>query len=200
MLVIRKLRLQFYPPTKESLLIRQSIFSFILFIATTTTSAIGQQELNNGPVKESKESTVIELRDYAYKHRLDEAKTTTTTVVVKKANYENDENSCPQFEELFKQYGLKPAKTFSYIAWRESRCRPNAVNAKWDDKGNVTWTLNKNGSIDRGLLQINSSWKTVVSKICKSNFNDMDVLYDLDCNLRVAKYLFDNGGLGHWGM
>lgn len=180
------------------MLIRQSIFSFILFITTTTTAfTIGQQEVSNGPIKESK---VIEVREYAYEHRLNEAKTTTTTILVKKASSDNEVSSCPQFEELFKQYGLKPVKTFSRIAWRESRCRPNAVNAKWDDKGNVTWTLNKNGSIDRGLLQINSSWKTVVSKVCKSDFNDMDVLYDLDCNLRVAKYLLDNGGLGHWGM
>jgi len=22
----------------------------------------------------------------------------------------------------------------------------------------------------------------------------------LDCNLRVAKYLLDNGGLGHWNL
>lgn len=183
---------------KESLLIRQSILSFILFIATTTTSIIGQQELNNGPIKESKEIKVTEVREYAYEHRLEEAKTTTTTVLVKKSNAANNENSCPQFEELFKQYGLKPAKTFSYIAWKESRCRPNAVNAKWDDEGNVIWTLNKNGSIDRGLLQINSSWKTVTYDICKSK--NMDILYTLDCNLKVAKYLLDNGGLGHWGL
>ena len=114
--------------------------------------------------------------------------------------YSNEGKSCPQFEELFKEYGLNPVKTFSYIAYRESRCRPKAVNAKWDNNGNVTWTLNKNGSIDRGLFQINSSWRTVTSNVCGSEEGDMDVLYNLDCNLRVAKYLLDNGGLGHWGM
>jgi len=182
------------------LLIKKSICSLILLITLIATPAIGQQELSNQTATKDKESKVIEVRAYTYKHRLDEAKTTTTTALVKKANYESDEKSCPQFEELFKQYGLKPTKTFSYIAYRESRCNPKAVNAKWDNKGNVTWTLNKNGSIDRGLLQVNSSWKTVVSKVCNNSFNNMDVLYDLDCNLRVAKYLLDNGGLGHWGM
>jgi len=169
-----------------------------MLIASITTPNYEQEPINN-------EVTVIyeedlKTQEYAYEHLLEELKTTTTTILVKKTSYKNEENSCPQFEELFKEYGLTPVKTFSYIAWRESRCRPKAVNATWDKNGNVTWTLNKNGSIDRGLLQINSSWKTVTSKVCKSDFNDMDVLFTLDCNLRVAKYLLDDGGLGHWGM
>jgi len=63
---------------------------------------------------------------------------------------------CPQYEETFKKYAL-PHKVFSYIAWRESRCNPGAVNAKWEN-GQLVWTLNSNGSYDSGLLQINSSW------------------------------------------
>ena len=169
-----------------------------MLIASITTPTHEQEPINNEVTVTYEED--LKTQEYAYEHLLEELKTTTTTILVKKTNYKNEENSCPQFEELFKEYGLKPVKTFSYIAWRESRCRPKAVNATWDKNGNVTWTLNKNGSIDRGLLQINSSWKTVTSKVCKSDFNDMDVLFTLDCNLRVAKYLLDNGGLGHWGM
>jgi hypothetical protein len=105
------------------------------------------------------------------------------------------DRSCPTFEPLFREYGLKPVKTFSYIAWRESRCRPDAVNARWDAQGNIVWTLNKNGSYDSGLLQINSSWRTVTRNICGGG---IDLLTEVDCNLRVAKYLLDNGGLGHW--
>jgi len=26
------------------------------------------------------------------------------------------------------------------------------------------------------------------------------VLFKVDCNLAVAKYLYDNGGLGHWRL
>ena len=63
---------------------------------------------------------------------------------------------CPQYEETFKKYAL-PHKVFSYIAWRESRCNPGAVNAIWEN-GKIVWTLNSNGSYDSGLLQINSSW------------------------------------------
>lgn len=103
---------------------------------------------------------------------------------------------CPEFEHKFVEYGL-PVELFSYIAWRESRCRIKAINAKFDSNGNVTWTLNKNGSIDRGLLQINSTWKTVTKNICGT---DLEGLMILDCNLSVARYLFRNGGAGHWGF
>lgn len=106
---------------------------------------------------------------------------------------------CPQFEPLFAQYGLEPVEVFSYIAYRESRCNPNAVNAKFDANGNVTWTLNKNGSIDRGLLQINSCWKTVTKQVCGTG---LEGLFDVNCNLKVAKYLMDNSsnGLANWNV
>lgn len=111
------------------------------------------------------------------------------------------EKRCPMFETLFRAYGLKPVDTFSYIAWRESRCRIKAQNITWDSKGNVTYALNKNGSFDTGLLQINSTWKTVTRNLCGPDAADsrMTGLLDLACNLRVAKYLYDNGGLHHWG-
>lgn len=63
---------------------------------------------------------------------------------------------CPQFEQTFKKYAL-PYRVFSYIAWRESRCNSGAINAVWQNK-KIVWTLNKDGSYDSGLLQINSSW------------------------------------------
>lgn len=122
--------------------------------------------------------------------------TTSTTTTIPDDEYvgvESDQR-CPRWEPYFKEYGL-PAKRFSYIAWRESRCRIKAVNARWDDNGNIVWTLNKNGSYDSGLLQINSTWKTVTKNICGGG---IEMLLTLDCNLKVAKYLYDNGGLEHW--
>lgn len=110
----------------------------------------------------------------------------------------NDESKrCPQFEPLFEQYGLEPVDTFSYIAWRESRCRIKAINATWDSQGNITWTLNKNGTYDSGILQINSSWKTATREVCGGG---IDMLLILDCNLKMGKYLLDNGGLRHWRL
>jgi hypothetical protein len=104
---------------------------------------------------------------------------------------------CPQYESLLAAHGLRPVQAFSYIAWRESRCRPDAINARWDKSGRLVWTLNSNRSYDSGLLQVNSSWKTVTRQTCGG---DIDLLLTLDCNLRVAKYLLDNGGLGHWSL
>jgi len=124
--------------------------------------------------------------------------TTTTTVPPLPSRVSSDDSQrCPQFEQAFADHGLLPVQVFSFIAWRESRCRPLAINARWDSAGNIIWTLNRNGTYDSGLLQINSSWKTVTRKVCGGS---IELLLTLDCNLRVARYLLDNGGLGHWSM
>ena len=96
---------------------------------------------------------------------------------------------CPQWEDEFAEFGL-PVETFSYVAWRESRCSPLSWNR----------TLNKNKTQDRGLLQINSSWVTVTAKECASQRGDLSVLFDVRCNLAVARYLYRNGGLRHWNL
>lgn len=93
---------------------------------------------------------------------------------------------CPQWEAKFREYGL-PVVAFSYISWRESRCNERAWNR----------TLNRDGSQDLGLVQVNSSWRTVTRNICGT---DIKGLFNVDCNLSVAKYLYDNGGLGHWRL
>ncbi len=93
---------------------------------------------------------------------------------------------CPQWEAKFREYGL-PVVAFSYISWRESRCSVSAHNT----------TLNRNKTHDIGLVQINSSWRTVTRDICGT---DITGLFDVDCNLSVARYLYDNGGLGHWSL
>lgn len=111
--------------------------------------------------------------------------TTTTTSTVPPARHKR--GKCPNYEQLFRDYGLEPVRVFSHIAWRESRCTPTAMNT----------TLNRDGSFDSGLLQINSTWKTVTRNVCGGG---LELLLEVDCNLRVAKYLLDNGGLGHWGM
>jgi len=98
---------------------------------------------------------------------------------------------CPQYEAKFSQHGL-PVEIFSFIAWRESRCNPKSEN----------WTLNANGTSDHGLVQINSSWKTVTSQTCGSKMGDLSVLLNVDCNLKVAKKLLDisSDPLGNWSL
>jgi hypothetical protein len=132
-------------------------------------------------------------------HRLEIIATTTTVVNEEAEEMEAQSLSkripsdktkrCPKWEAKFRQYEL-PVKAFSYIAWRESRCNPKAHNK----------TLNRDGSQDLGLVQVNNSWVTVTQQVCGGKRGDMSVLFNVDCNLSVAKYLFENGGLGHWSL
>jgi hypothetical protein len=83
-----------------------------------------------------------------------------------------------------------PAKVvpvFSRIAYRESRCNPRSVSA-----------VRHTGYPDVGLLQIQGDWRTVTIRICRPKDSHLQALQRLDCHLRVARYLYDNGGLGHW--
>ena len=117
---------------------------------------------------------------------------------------QDPEKRCPRLEPVFEAYGLYPVQTWSYIAWRESGCRPKAQNATWDANGNMTYALNSNKSYDTGLLQINSSWKSVTAKVCGENAveNRMQGLKNMDCNQRVARYIMEHssGGLSNWNM
>ncbi|NCA23075.1 MAG: hypothetical protein EBS91_00295 [Betaproteobacteria bacterium] len=127
--------------------------------------------------------------------------TAATTAVTERSPAEVERSRrCPEFEALFEAYGLEPIGTFSFIAWRETRCDPTKVNAEFGPDGKPTKTLNRDGSYDVGLLQINSTWKTVTHEVCGTPWGQMFALVDLDCNLKVARYLLDNGGLGHWAL
>lgn len=82
-----------------------------------------------------------------------------------------------------------PVEEFLYIARRESGCRVKAINARFDKDGNVIWTLNKNKTIDRGILQINSIHEPIVRKVCGKG--ELDLLLTLKCNLKVGSYLYE---------
>lgn len=175
-------------------MLRHWLFSVFAFIGTIGTTEIGREQLNRTPER-------VEISSYQY----DKTTVNRTYLTVEDNNKPHKKlgkpsQRCPQWEPAMAQYGLHPVEVFSYIAWRESGCRIKAINAKFDSQGNVTWTLNKDGSIDRGLLQINSSWRSVTASVCGTKKGDLDVLLTLDCNLKVAKYLLENGGLGHWSM
>ena len=95
--------------------------------------------------------------------------------------------SCPKYEKLLRQYfPAKVVPVMSRIAYRESRCNPKSLSA-----------LRKNGRPDVGLLQIQGSWATVTRAVCKKQ-DVIKALLTVRCNLKVAQYLYRNGGLGHW--
>ena len=93
--------------------------------------------------------------------------------------------SCPKWEPLIAEYGL-PVKWASQVMWRESRCTERVVSKP-----------NSNGTTDIGLMQINSSWRTVTQAICKTK-NQRQALRHARCNLAVARYLYSQGGKHHW--
>lgn len=116
--------------------------------------------------------------------------------------------SCPKWEPLLRKYGL-PVKQFTYIMWRESRCEPRAIGWNYragtshrDCKRSPAETYKRCRAVksyDSGLLQINSSWTTVTARVCGTKWGDMSALLDPKCNLKVAKYLYeDGGGMSNW--
>lgn len=109
----------------------------------------------------------------------------------------SEEFYCPKYHNLFKKYTL-PVQVFSYIAWRESRCNPGAVNAKWKD-GKIVWTLNSNGTYDSGLLQINSSWFGTLKRELGHSSDD---LFSAATNAEFASWIlhFTSGRLRNWSI
>lgn len=122
----------------------------------------------------------------------------------------SEQYRCPKYHRALKEMGLKPVAVWSYLMWRESRCQPKVIG--WNYKRGKDHTdcrlapaevyrkCPAVSSYDSGLLQINSSWVTVTASVCRTPWGDLRPLRTTQCNLRVAKYLFDNGGLGHWGF
>jgi hypothetical protein len=114
---------------------------------------------------------------------------------------------CPKWEKKLRQYKL-PVKEFSFIMWRESKCVAKAIGWNYhkgmshrDCKLSHARTYRKCKAVksyDVGLLQINSSWKTLTAKVCKYEYGKMLILQDPDCNLKVASAIYKQSGLEPW--
>ena len=97
-------------------------------------------------------------------------------------------NSCPKWEPLLaRHFPAKVVPVMSRIAYRESRCTERALSP----------VRKSTGRPDVGLLQIQGSWATVTRAVCKKQ-DVVKALLNAVCNVKVAGYLYRNGGLGHW--
>ena len=97
-------------------------------------------------------------------------------------------NSCPKWEALLQEYfPAKVVPVMSKIAYRESRCNSKSLSS----------VRASTGRPDVGLLQIQGSWVTVTRRVCKKQ-DIVKALLVARCNVKVAQYLYRNGGLGHW--
>jgi hypothetical protein len=115
--------------------------------------------------------------------------------------------TCPELRSLINEVGLPPI--FLKIAYRESRCQRKAVGwnyrqgagpnncrkAPFSDYLRSCRRYIK--SFDSGYWQVNSTWYSVTRSICGKT-PQQGALFDAKCNARVAKYLYENGGLTHW--
>jgi hypothetical protein len=112
--------------------------------------------------------------------------TTTTTVPVP------SDALCPQWWPLAIEAGwtLDLLPTLDYVMWRESRCLPDQHNT----------TLNKDGSSDMGLTQVNDrSWclgtrwypNGYLQTIGVLNYVGCNELFDPYTNLKAAKAIYD---------
>jgi hypothetical protein len=112
---------------------------------------------------------------------------------------------CPEWHDALRKAGL-PVRVFAPIMYRESRCQPRAIG--WNYHKNKSHrncelsharTYRKCSAVksyDIGLLQVNSTWRSVTKAICKSS--DVLILQKPSCNIAVAAYLYNNGGSSHW--
>jgi hypothetical protein len=117
---------------------------------------------------------------------------------------------CPKLEPVIRKAGLKPTAVWSYIAWRESRCTPKAIG--WNYKkgksvedckiapASIYKKCSAISSYDSGAWQINSTWKTLTAQTCNTPFGKMEVLLSVECNIKMVKTLYYDGGLHHWGF
>ena len=114
------------------------------------------------------------------------SETTPTTVPVP------SDALCPQWWPLAIEAGwtLDLLPTLDYVMWRESRCLPDQHNT----------TLNKDGSSDMGLTQINDrSWclgtrwypNGYLQTIGVLNYVGCNELFDPYTNLKAAKAIYD---------
>lgn len=111
---------------------------------------------------------------------------------------------CPQWWNLALDVGWKRSElpTLDYIIHRESRCQPKAHNT----------TLNKDGSTDMGLTQINDRSWCLPSRYFKQGYLQSlgiitycEDLFDPLTNLQAARALYEyskeNGsGFRPWGL
>ena len=108
--------------------------------------------------------------------------------------------NCPNVWKLTTDAGWidNDVRMADVISFRESRCNPGAVNAKFKN-GKITWTLNSNGTYDNGLLQINSSWFRTLRDY--TGYEPTD-LYNPEANALFASWILHNtsGRLGNWSI
>lgn len=85
------------------------------------------------------------------------------------------------FVSAGRYYGVDPYLLYS-IAWVESRLNPRAINK------------NKNGTVDRGVMQINSLWDSYLKRHGVDLRLVWDVCYNIHLGAMVLRHCIDRYG------
>ena len=116
---------------------------------------------------------------------------TTTTVLVAvgtppvpKAKPKASKRGCPEYEGYMVDNGL-PVKTFSPIAWRESKCNPAAYNGRNKDRSYGIFQINTKGSL----------WGEIQRRC---GLTDKEQLFDPPTNIACAAALYRTYGTRPW--
>ena len=116
---------------------------------------------------------------------------------------------CPKYtQEIKKAFPRKHWRTMDAIMWRESKCVRAAQGWNYrkgmshrDCTDNGTFKRRKKckavKSWDVGLFQINSQHNRIVTQVCGKDVHS-EILKNAKCNFKVARVLYNNGGLAHW--
>lgn len=98
---------------------------------------------------------------------------------------------CPEWEHLFARRNL-PVQTFSYLAWRESRCTANVISTTNDYGG-----LQLNAVIWQDMAQRPWLWGDTARR-CRAP--SPSAALRIRRNVCVAAQLYRIAGLTPWGI
>jgi len=104
------------------------------------------------------------------------------------------EGACPDYEPSMAIHGL-PAETFTYIAWRESRCDEQQIN--YDDPNGGSFGLLQINAIHLKDIEVRPRLWAGVERCDVETTDDLLVAWK---NLCVAGFLYAHAGGEPWGV
>jgi hypothetical protein len=107
---------------------------------------------------------------------------------------DNDNQSCPNYELALAIHGL-PVDTFTYVAWRESRCDESQINS--DDPNGGSFGLLQINAIHLRDIEVRPQLWRGVERCDVETTDDLLVAWK---NICIAGFLHAHAGGEPWGV